>query len=105
MADTPKRLVGPVALGTSAATVYTVPGATKAILRNLHVANTSAGALSFTCSIGADAAGTRYYHEVEIQPDDALDWSGFLPLEATEILQAYGSAAGLTLTIGGVEVT
>jgi hypothetical protein len=103
VADTARRLAGPSALGTSAATVYTVPGATTAILRCIHVANTTAGALGFTASIGADAAGTRMWSAQPVPANGSLDWSGFQVMAATEVLQAYGSGAGLTLTVSGVE--
>lgn len=105
MPDTAKRLAGPTAVGTAAATVYTVPAATTAILRNVHVANTTAGALTFNLSIGADAAATRFYSGFSVPANGSLDWSGFIPLAATEVLQALASAAGLTLTVSGVEVS
>jgi hypothetical protein len=104
MADLAKRLAGPTSLTATAATVYTVPASTKAIVRNIHVANTSAAVATFTMSIGADAAGTRYYDDVEVPVGGALDWSGFLVLAAAETIQAYsGTASVLTLTISGVE--
>ena len=106
MADTAKRLAGPAQLTTSAATQYTVPASTTAVVRNIHVANTSAAVAKFTMSIGTDAAGTRFYDEVEIPVDGALDWSGFLVLAATEVIQAKSdTATALTLTISGVEST
>lgn len=107
MADTAKRLSGPSALTTSAATQYTVPGSTSTVVRNIHVANTHASiAAKFTMSIGTDAAGTRFYDSVEIPVGGSLDWSGFLVLATTEIIQAKSdTASALTLTISGVEVT
>ena len=106
MTDTAKRLAGPSQLTGSAATVYTTPGATTTIVRNIHVANNTSGAVTFTMSIGADAAGKRIYDAVSIPAHDALDWSGFLVLAATETLQAFASAGtSLTLTVSGVEVS
>lgn len=105
MPDTAKRLAGPAAVGTVAATVYTTPAATTTVLRNIHVANTTTGALTFNLSVGADAAGTRLYSGFSVPANGSLDWSGFIPLAATEVLQALASAAGLTLTVSGVEVS
>jgi hypothetical protein len=104
--DTLKRLAGPVALAGAAATVYTVPGSTTAVLRGLHVANESVAAATFTLSVGADAAGKRLWFAQSVAPGDSFDWTGNVPLVAAEVVQAYASAAAtLTLTLSGVETT
>ena len=55
-----KRLAGPALVTNSAATKYTTPGATRTIVRHIHVSNPSGGSdATFTLSIGSDAAGTR----------------------------------------------
>ena len=106
MPDVLKRLVGPAALANSAATVYTVPAATTAILRHLRVVNETAVTATFTASIGADAAGKRIFYAQAVGPGDAFEWTGNIVLAATEVLQAYASAATtLTLTVSGVEST
>lgn len=102
--DTAKRLAGPAALSATAATIYTVPGSTTAILRSIHVANTTGTVARFTLSIGTDAAGKRLWSNVAIPAYDALDWSGFQVMAATEIVQAFSdTASALTITISGVE--
>lgn len=93
-----------MSLAVTAGTFYTVPSVTVTILRNIHVANTNAAAVNVRVSIGADAAGTRLFSDTPVPANGVLDWSGFLPMTAGEILQALGSAAGLTLTVGAVEV-
>jgi hypothetical protein len=104
MADTAKRLAGPTSLTASSATIYTVPGSTTAILRNIRVANTTGVVARLTVSIGADAAGTRIWSSVAIPANDALDWSGFMVLAAAETLRAYSdTASALTITVSGVE--
>lgn len=106
MGSTAKRLAGPGQLTNSAVTQYTAPALTTAVMRSLHVFNATGGAVTFTMSIGADAAGTRLYDGVSIPALSSLDWSGFMVLAAAEILQAKASAgASLTLTISGVEIT
>jgi hypothetical protein len=104
MADTLKRIVGPLQLAAAAATLYTVPAATTTTIRGIHVVNTTAGTVTFTMSIGADAAGTRIFNTYSITAGDVYDWSGTLVMAATEILQAYANAAtSLTATVSGVE--
>lgn len=103
MADTHVRLSGPALLPAAAATQYTATGVT-AIVRNIHVFNNDVLAVTFTLSIGADAAGTRLYDALSIPSRSALDWSGSLVIADTEIIQALASSANkLTLTISGVE--
>jgi hypothetical protein len=106
MADTAARLDGPEAIGTAEETLITVAGATTAIIRNIHIANTSAAGATFKMSIGADAAATRLFSDVRVEAYSAFDWSGFLVLGTGETLRAQsGTADVLTCTISGVNVT
>lgn len=112
MARTPKRLFGPAQLTNAAATKYTVPSATKTIVRHLHVENPSGAAVGFTLSIGADAAGTRLFDAYSIPAAAAgvtgsvFDHYCYYILETTEIIQAFASTASvLVLTIDGDELT
>lgn len=100
----PKRLVGPTQLGNAAATVYTVPAGRVAVIRNIHIVNPSAGDLTFTASIGADAAGTRIFYQESVLSGDSFDSFAPFVLSAGEILQAYAStAATLVITVDGEE--
>lgn len=106
MAQTPKRLVGPSQLTGSAATLYTVPAATKTVVRYIHIENPSASPVALTMSIGADAAGTRIYDALAIAANSAQDFFCYHVLEATEILQGWaGTAATLVITVDGEERT
>lgn len=112
MARTPKRLHGPAQVSNAAATKYTVPAATKAIVRHVHVQNPSGSAATFTLSIGADAAGVRVVDAYSVPAAAAgvttsvVDWYVYYVLEAAEILQAFsGTNNVLTLTIDGDEYT
>ena len=99
-----KRLAGPAQVSNAAATKYTVPAGVRAIVRHIHVSNTSAGAVAFTMSVGADAAGTRLFDAYNIAAGATLDFYCYLVLAATEILQAFaGTNNILTLTINGDE--
>jgi hypothetical protein len=106
MTDTLTRIAGPTSLSNAAATVYTTPAATTTSITNVHVANESGATATFTLSIGADAAGKRYFYQINIFANDVFDWTGLIVLAATEIIQAYsGTNAVLTLTMSGVQVT
>lgn len=104
MPDTAKRLAGPTVLTGTSAVLYTVPAATTAIVRNIHVTNTTTATAVLAMGIGVDATGTRIYSSTPIPPNDALDWSGFLVLAAGETLRAHSSpASALNVIVSGVE--
>jgi hypothetical protein len=104
MADTAKRLAGPLQLATAAATVYTVPALTTAIIQNIHAMNTTALDKNLTISVGVDAAGTRIFDTLLVPARGYLDQNIFLVMAAAEVLQAFSDVAGITLTVSGVEV-
>ena len=106
MAKTAKRLAGPAQLSNSAATKYTVPAATKTIVRHIHVQNPSGSAVTFTMSIGTDAAATRIFDAYSIAPGAVLDHFCYYVVDAAEIIQGLaGTNNILTLTIDGEEIT
>lgn len=106
MPRTPKRLAGPAQVSNAAATKYTVPAATKTIVRHIHVENPSGSGVTFTLSIGADAAGTRIFDGFTIAAGAVLDHFCYYILETTEIIQSFsGTNNVLVLTIDGDEAT
>jgi hypothetical protein len=106
MPRTPKRLHGPALVTNAAATKYTVPAVTKTIVRHIHCQNPSASAVTFTLSIGADAAAVRIFDAFPIAAGQVLDHMCYYVLEAAELIQALaGTTNILTLTIDGDEYT
>ena len=106
MARTPSRIAGPALVSNAAATKYTVPGATTALVRSIHVQNPSASPVDFTLSIGADAAGTRLYDALAIAADSQKTFWCYHALAAAEIIQAFaGTNNILTLTIDADLIT
>lgn len=112
MARTPKRIVGPAAVATGPATVYTVPAATKTVLRHIHLQNPSASPVTFSLSIGADAAGTRLWDAYSIPAkaagvtDSVREIFLYQVMEATEVIQlSAGTNNILTITISADEIT
>ena len=105
MARIATRLHGPAQVSNAAATKYTVPALTKTIVRHVHIQNPSASAVTFTMSIGADAAGTRIFDAYPIAASTVLDHFCYYVLSAAEIIQAFGSVNNqLVLTIDGDEI-
>ena len=104
MARTLKRLAGPVSISGAAATRYTVPASTTAVIRHMHFDNTTAGALTITVSIGADAAATELFTTFSIAANSVLDHFCLYVLTAAEILQA-GASGAITMTVDGEEIT
>lgn len=99
-----KRLAGPAQVSNAAATKYTVPALTKTIVRHIHVQNPSASAVTFTLSIGADAAATRIFDAYSIAANTVFDHYCYYVLDVAEIIQALaGTNNILTLTIDGDE--
>lgn len=100
----PKRLAGPAQVSNAAATKYTVPASRIAVVRNIHISNPSASAVTFTMSIGADAAATRIFDAFSIPANSIYDSFAPFVLAAGEIIQALaGTTNILTLTIDGEE--
>lgn len=106
----PKRLFGPAQLGNAAADLYTVPAGGLAIVRHIHVSNPDTVAHTYTLSIGADAAGTRWFESFSIPAkgvgvvDSVRDHSMYLVLGAAEKLQGFADVASkLVVVISGDE--
>lgn len=104
MARVATRMAGPAQVFNSAATKYTVPSARLGIIRHIHVQNPSGAPVTFTLSIGADAAGTRLFDAYSLSAGQILDHFCYYVLTAAEIIQAFaGTNNVLTLTIDGDE--
>lgn len=102
----PSRIQGPAAVATGPTTVYTVPASTRVVIRHIHVYNPSGSPVTFTLSIGTDAAGTRIYDAFSIPAAGAgvftnkIDDYGPYTLEAAQTIQAAaGTNNILVMTI------
>lgn len=112
MARTAKRLYGPALVATGPTTVYTVPAATKTVIRHIHVNNPSASPVTLTLSIGADAAGTRLFDAYSIPAkaagvvDSVREIFWYQIMDAAEILTlSAGTTNILVIVINGDEIT
>lgn len=92
MSNIASRIVGPIQLATSTATLYTVPASTLAKINYIQISNPGPAAF-FTLCIGADAANHRIYDGYPIGAGSVLTFYPFIPLAAAEILTGFASAA------------
>jgi len=99
-----KRFHGPAQVATGPATKYTVPASRRACVRHIHVNNPSGAPVTFTLSIGADAAATRIFDALSIAAGAQLDHYCKYDVEAAEVIQAgAGTNNILVLVIDGDE--
>ena len=102
MARIPTRFHGPAQVSNVAATKYTVLTSEKIIVRHVHIQNPSASAVTFTLSLGTDAAAVRVFDAHSIPAGSIFDHFCYYILDAAEIIQALaGTNNILTLTING----
>lgn len=96
------RFHGPAQVSNAAATKYTVAAAQRIVIRHVHISNPSGSPVTFTLSVGADAAATRLYDAFSIPANSVRDDGWYVALATTEIIQALaGTNNILTLTIDG----
>jgi hypothetical protein len=93
--------------GIAAATIYTVPAATQAIVKQIRVVNTGAVAASLTLWHGAtNVAATQILPPVTLQPGEWGEFDGLIVGSAAELFGALATvAATLTVTMYGLEIS
>src|SRR5690242_5358069 len=108
MARIPTRFHGPAQVSNAASTKYTVAASEKIIIRHIHIQNPSGSPVTFTLSVGTDAAATRLFDAFSIPAaaagvtSNVVDWYGYYVADAAEIIQALaGTNNILVLTIDG----
>ena len=111
MAGTIKRISGPSYLANAAADIYTPPAATiYTLINHIHIANVTAGAVTFTLYIGAtggSAGGTELFKGYSVAANSSYDFYSptGLKLVSTDFLSGLASAAtSLTITISGQQI-
>lgn len=106
MADAYKQLYQGQ-LPSSAATLYTVPGATSAIIRHISVVNNDT--VARTCAFyrgGTAATNLITPPAMVVLPGGMQEWDGAMALGTTETLRGVGSVASmLSVTVDGDEIT
>lgn len=94
---------------TTATTLYTVPGATSAVVSTLVVTNRAATADTFRVSIriaaAADATKQYLYYDVAIPGNDTFVATIGLTLATTDVVTVYAGTANLTFQLFGIQIT
>jgi hypothetical protein len=103
MAGTLKRF-GPAFLASSAANIYTPPASTiYTVIRHIHIANVTTGAVTFTLYVGAtggSSAGTELAKGVPVAANLTWDYYGAMRMDSTDFLTGLANAAtSLTITV------
>ncbi len=106
MAGTPKRIAGPAYLANAAANIYTPPNAAVLVLiKHIHIANNTAGAVTFSLFVGAtggSAAGTELFPAKSVAAHDTYDYYCSMLMASTDFLSGLASAAtSLIITVEG----
>lgn len=105
-------VISPVRLGRGAVgavltTFYTVPDLSRAILKNIDIANTTNGAITVKVYLvesgGSAGASNQLTPNVTIPANGYYQWTGAQVLNVADKIQAIGSAAGLTMHVSGGE--
>lgn len=93
MPDVIKSNAAPTALTATAATVYTTPGSTTALVRKITVCNVTDSSVMVYASKGTDAVATRVVRTT-IPAGETLFLPIDLPLAAAEVIQMWCNVSG-----------
>lgn len=106
MAGTLKLIAPPAFLSSSVANIYAPPASTiYTVIRHIHIANVTSGAVTFTLYVGAtggSAAGTELFKGYSVAANSAFDYYPVLRMASTDFLTGLASAGtSLTITVEG----
>lgn len=103
LSGTPSRLCQK-AIGTSLTALYTAQPDGRTCILDIMVTNTTSSPINLTMYIGSAADANVFGWKSSSVPGNAsVQYSGFQILNINEVLNAIGSAAGLTVTASGLE--
>ena len=92
--------------GTSAATVYTVPGSTTAIVKHVRAVNTSGATTTIKLFHDGTADANVILPAVTLGSGEWCEFDGAILMEAADTLAAQaGAATSITLTVYGLEIS
>lgn len=103
---TPVRF-GQAAITTSAATLYTTPASTRALIKEISVVNTTGVTATFDVYLvpsgGTAGTANALFYQQPLAAKSTLQWNGLQILNAGDTLQVKASATGLTVMASGGE--
>lgn len=100
---TPKRLAGPVTLGTTTTNLFTVPSLHQYSIKQIIICNTDSSDRTVSLAIGTAAtAANRFVSFMNIPLNTTVTLDTALILENSETLQGLASTASVvTVTVTG----
>ena len=105
---TPTKL-GQAAITTGVTTLYTVPVATRTLLKEFSIANTTAADINVRVflvpSLGSAGTGNAFLYDVPVPTANALQYNGVEVLNAGDTIQIQAVSTGLTIIASGAEAT
>lgn len=94
---------------TTLSVLYTVPASTNTVIGSLDVCNRSATPTTFRIAIAVAAAADdpeQYvFYDETIEGNQTLELMGGKGLEATDVVRVYATAATLSFSLFGLEIT
>jgi len=103
---TPAKL-GQAAITTGVTTLYTVPAATRTLLKEFSIANTTGAPINVRVflvpSAGSAGTGNAFLYDVPVPNANALQYNGVEVLNAGDTIQIQAASAGLTIIASGAE--
>jgi hypothetical protein len=108
MLNTPNTLSGvpskiaQAAVTASPVAIYTVPASQRCAIEDIHICNTTAGALTINLFAGADATtASALLYGYSIAANSSYHLTCFIVLNAGDLITVTGSGLGLTTTLSG----
>ena len=103
LSGTPSRLCQK-AIGATSTTLYTSQPDGRTAILDIMVTNTTSAPINLSIYIGSATAANAFgFYSTSVPSHSSLQYYGFQILNINESLIAVGSAAGLTITISGLE--
>lgn len=105
MPETFKKLAQGFATAAGGA-LYTVPGSTQTIVREIRVVNTDSAAQTIALFDGGVAAVNAIKGTTTLQPNETMEVPCYITMAAAATIQAKASAdAKVTVTVYGLELS
>ena len=103
LSGTPSRL-SQAAIGTTSTTLYTAQPDGRTAITDIAVVNTTTSTINLSVCVGSIAAANAMnFYSTPIPGSTSVQLSGYQILNRNEVLVAQASAAGLTISVSGVE--
>jgi len=103
---TPTKL-GTLAVTASFQTVYVAPASIRALVKDVNICNTTAGALTVDLCVmpsgGTAGTSNAVLFTTSIAANTPYRWQGLIVMNPGDSLQVRGSAVGLTIFVSGAE--